>query len=268
MGEKDAEYGRPKRGLVVSPAMEIAGGLFRRRSRYLEPQELRLALLFWDHLVWPSSRNFHFDSGPDEQFLESAGILTRPDYTVDGDLAQGIAAGQIQAFLDLDQREPGVWALAQGENSLLLRDQVLQEGNGAFVELTRAIPIPDKDVPLNEILEFKGKRHDELQLLRNELDNVIAALNEAQDKDAELSKRLTEIDAACADALRVGKEWRFPVRLSNLKLSTRFAPIKGHRRGLRGIPRRLGPHNAAHERIVARRGGCRRLVVLVVQNRG
>jgi len=125
--EHDPNFGRvPKdannRGLVVSPPIEIDGTKLIAKSSNLDPQELRFALLFWDRLVWPSSRAIHFASGPDEVFLESTGILTRPDYTIYGDAAQEIAKGQIQAFLDLERSEPGVWALAQGENSFLLKD--------------------------------------------------------------------------------------------------------------------------------------------------
>jgi Family of unknown function (DUF6236) len=218
-------YGRAKRGLVVSPQIEVEGTSLKARSTNLDPKEVRFALLFWDRLAWPASRALHFPSGPDEQLLQQVRVLTRPEYTFNGDVAQGFARGQIQAFTDLDAKEPGLWSLAQGEDSLLLRDKIIGAGDGASVELHRAIPIPDKDVPLNEILEFKQKRHDELHLLRNEIDAFIAVLDKAEDKEAELRKQIAQVDAACADALKVGKEWRFPVRLSNLKVSLDLRPF-------------------------------------------
>ncbi|WOJ90703.1 DUF6236 family protein [Methylocapsa polymorpha] len=205
--------------------MEIQGTSLRIKSTNLDPQEIRFALLFWDQLVWPSSRLIHIMSGPDEIFLEQAGVLTRPFYNVYGDVAQGIATTQISAFKDLDKKEPGKWALAQGENSLLVRDRVLDEGRGALVELHRAIPVPDKDVPLNEILEFKAKRNDELQLLRTEIDALFATLDTADDKAGELSNHIVRIDAACANVLKIGKEWRCPVRLSNVKASVEVRPF-------------------------------------------
>lgn len=110
--QSEANFGHvPKaansRGLVVSPPLEIEGSSLQIKSTSLDPQELRFALLFWDRLVWPSSRAIHIVSGPDESFLESASILTRPDYTVNGDVAQGMAFGQIQAYMDLEKSEPG-----------------------------------------------------------------------------------------------------------------------------------------------------------------
>jgi len=221
----DPNYGCPKRGLVVSPPIEVEGSRLYARLSNLDPQELRFSLLLWDRLVWPSSRAIHFASGPDEEFLERAGVLRRPEYTVWGDAAQGIASGQIQAFLDLENREPGLWALAQGENSLLLKDRLLDEGKGGLIELHRAVPVPNKDVPLNEILEFKVKRNDELQLLRTEIDALFAALNAAPDKQAELANQVAQIDRACAATIKVSKEWQFPVRLTNIKASVELRPF-------------------------------------------
>jgi hypothetical protein len=136
-----------------------------------------------------------------------------------------MAMTHVQAFMDLDAREPGLWSLAQGENSLLLRDQILEPDAGAFLELTRAIPVPDKDVPLNEVLEFKQRRVDELRRLRTELDTFITAVNQAEDKEAELQTHIATVDAACADVLRVSGEWHFPVRLTNFKASVELHPI-------------------------------------------
>jgi hypothetical protein len=78
---------------------------------------------------------------------------------------------------------------------------------------------------LSEILEFKQKRHDELQLLRTEIDTFFMVLEAADDKSAALNECLGKIDAACADAIRVGKEWQFPIRLSNLKASFELRPF-------------------------------------------
>jgi len=229
--QADPSFGHgPKRpnyrGLVVSPPLEIEGTLLRIKSTNLHPQELRFALLFWDRLVWPSSRAIHIASGQDEQFLESAGVLRRPDYTFNGDAAQGMARGQYQAYLDLENAEPGVWALAQGENSLLWKEGLVEQDTGAVVELHRAIPIPRHDVPLAEILEFKLRRRDELLLLRKHLESFVSEIEASTDRPRTLQERIANIDQACANLLIVGKEWQFPVSLSNIKASFSLSPLK------------------------------------------
>lgn len=227
----ESNFGRvPKsaniRGLVVSPPIEIEGASLIAKSSNLDPQELRFSLLFWDRLVWPSSRAIHFASGPDEQFLESVGILTRPEYTFNGDVAQGIVRGQFQAYQELEDKEPGCWALSQGEHSLLVKDGLADDGKGLSIQLYRAIPIPKQDVPLAEILEFRQRRRDELVLLQHYLGSLVEEVEAAEDKQTALQKRVAEVDLACANLLTVSKEWRFPVYLSNIKATFNITPVK------------------------------------------
>jgi hypothetical protein len=147
---------------------------------------------------------------------------------------------QIETFLALDQKEPGMWSLAQGQNSLLLKEGLIGNKLGAFVELHRAIPVPDKDVPLADILEFRRRRFDEPQMIRSQIDSFVADLSVADDKPSELTKLAAKVDAACADALRVAKEWRFPIRLSSLKASLDLRPFTSLAAGGVGLAA-LGP---------------------------
>jgi hypothetical protein len=225
----DPNYGRvpkvpPKRGLVVSCPLRIEGTSIRIRQTALDQQELRFALLFWDQLAWPTSRAIHIANGPDEQFLQDAGVMFRPEFTFDGDGAQGLLRTYLQAFDELDKNEPGAWALSQGENSLLLADGRSIEGNGTTLELHRAIPIPAHDVPLQEILEFRNRRRDELLLLRQHLDGFMHGIENISQDD--IAIRVREIDSACSDLLQVGREWQFPMHLSNLKATFGLNALK------------------------------------------
>jgi hypothetical protein len=233
----DPTYGRnPQhgRGLVVSCPLKIAGSSVEWRSIFLDPQELRFSLLFWEKLAWPISHVVRVDGGPDEQFLEQIGILLRPRYGILGDVAKVIAQTQVRAFLDLESHEPGSWALAQGENPFLLQDEILEVGRGALVHLHRAIPVPDKDVPLNDILEFRMKRRDELLLLRHEIDSFFTSINNAADKEFELRRHIWAIDTACAAILKVAKEWNFPLRLADLRSSFELRPFAALMAGVGG----------------------------------
>jgi Family of unknown function (DUF6236) len=216
------------RGLVVSVPMEVTSSGVTFKEPHLDLQELRFSLLFWDKLVWPQSSIVNLDSSPDEQFLEQAGILTKPRYGFAGTMhvAHLVAETHMQAFLDLEKTEPGLWALAQGENSFLLRTRgVLEVGRGALVELTRAIPVPDKDVPLEDILNFRTKRYAELSRLRYEIDSLFRDVNNAADKQFELRRHIQQIEAACYDLIKLGREWGFPFRLADLKSCFELRPF-------------------------------------------
>jgi hypothetical protein len=167
----------------------------------------------------------HMASGPDESFLEHEGLLSRPEFQAYGNLAQGIAAIQFRAFEELDAKEPGVWAMSQGERSLhLIGGDRLTEGNGITVQLQRAIPIPDAEVPLSEILDFKRRRADELLQLRYHLDSIKQAISEAESSQEALTKSISAIDHACSDLLRCGSEWQFPMKISDLNYSISIKP--------------------------------------------
>jgi len=199
--------------------MEIEGTSVRIAGGGIDPQELRFATLLWDELVLPQSNFIGGPDRPDEVFLESAGILRKEHFYFNGDVATGLAAGQMQVFNQLDSKAPGTWALAQGERSFLWHDGQTQENGGSLLELHRAIPIPRHDVPLAEVLEFKERRRDELLLLRHHLDMFASDIERSTDKAETLAAKVTEIDQACANLLEVGREWQFPVYLSNLKTS-------------------------------------------------
>lgn len=227
--ESDPLFGRvPKdsyeRGLIISPPIEIEGSSLLVKSSDLDSQELRFALLFWDKLVWPSSRVIYFDGGADEEFLKSAGVLSRPEYTFDGDVALGVAKSQMAAFQDLDRSEPGSWALSTGERSFNWKDGEVKNDSGTLIELHKAIPIPRHDVPLEEILEFKRRRRDELLLFRHHVESLAADVKKAGDQQAELNKKMAEIDQACSNLLIVSREWQFPVYLSSYKTTLNLSP--------------------------------------------
>lgn len=211
-------------GLVISQPMRFSG-----TSALIVPgldrQELTSWLLLWDRLAWPRSAYFSVSfegDDADEQFLMAAGVLTRP--TVDpgqvrGDLAQLAAMEHVQAFVNLEKMEPGAWALAQGTNSFLLESGVCVPSRGALVELYGAIPVPDARVPLDDILQFKARRRDELIQLRDQINSLYEEVNNADDVSFALKHRASQIDHACTELVKVSKECKFPFRIADLKCS-------------------------------------------------
>ena len=222
----DPSYGkvpkeRPMRGLIISNPMQIDivnhslsgnGGL--------DPSELRFSLLYWDKLVYPSNNLISFGGGDDEEFLISVGALHKLIYTYSGgDGVSIVFDTYLRAFSDLESREPGVWSLSQGEKSLFVNNSAanLIDESGISLELIRAIPVPAADVPLNEILEFKEKRKDELMMFRSHIDQLVLEIQTSPARTDAFNRIAQEVDAACADLLKVGHEWQWPVHFSNFK---------------------------------------------------
>lgn len=220
--EKDPFYGRqPKagKGIVVSPRITIdqKGGI--SGSSFVDPVELRRAVLFWDRINKPSNNVIHFGLSPDEQFLNQCGILEEKmirGHNVSGSGGLIYARLHLEAFAQLEADEPGLWCMSEGENSFNLQSQgIYKKERGALVELHRAVPLPKDDVPLSDLLEFKERRRDEVKSLSLELDSLFSRISNGEDFDFELKRSISEIDQKCSDIIAVGRESNISFSLSD-----------------------------------------------------
>lgn len=195
----------------------------------LDPLELRFSLLYWDKLVWPKSNLRNFPGGNEADYLETLKILSRPvKYHAGGSVNTIILDMYLRTYIELNDEEPGAWALSQGERSLFLEHGLglFSEGSGMSFNLLRAIPIPADDVPLNEILEFKEKRKDELLVLRAHIDKLVQVIQDSPTTTDDFNRAAKEVDKACSDMLTLGCEWQWPVHFADLKTSFNFNSMK------------------------------------------
>lgn len=239
----DPRYGKPWRGLVVSPPIEISGQSLTVKSSDLDPQEVRSNLLFWDKLDYPDQNIIGFGLSPDAEFLIDAGVLqrTRIQFSGRGDAAEIFRNLHISAYMALDEREPGKWSLATGERSISFGDEALDVGRGALVRLHDAIPVPDKDVPLADILEFRARRSDELIALRTHLEAIYQRVIDAGDGELAWASEVEALQRAIHDHIKTSKEAGFRLRLAdlgaNLNLTAAAATaVASYSQGLSLIP--------------------------------
>ncbi|MEN4917871.1 DUF6236 family protein [Achromobacter spanius] len=253
-----------QRGLVVSTRAEESEPGTWKIGRYLDPQDLRWALLFWDKLAWPTSyipTNANDAEAATIDYLQKAKVLVRPEYAgaarmhppphpmlrdtgagVYSDLPTqhlrsrinslggripenshlpspilSIALRHLLAFLEADSVTQGAWALANDLSSML-EESAKEESarRGLLVSLLNCIPVPDSNVPLAEVLEFKSRRNDQLMEIRHEVESLY--LLTLGDSDLALRAAKERIDSACADAIKVARESRLRFRLSAVKV--------------------------------------------------
>jgi len=164
----------------------------------------------------------HIGGGQDADYLESAGVLVRPDYSRDGCAAQGLLSGVLAAYNELERESPRSWALLEGPNSISFNRDVIERPRGLAVDLVKCIPVPAGDVPLPEILEFKHRRRDELLMLRAELERVNSLAVLSSDPQEYVHLALRDIDMACQDVLAVSTEWQFPITLADKRIEFAF----------------------------------------------
>lgn len=229
--ETDKNYGsisnkKIERGIIISSPMIINERKMTIGGAHIDPTELRFSLLFWDKLAWPHNHFVNMNGNAETSYLVECGILSRPIYQVGGDMAESIAKGYIDTYINLEKKHPGEWTMAQSDRGLLLHLDTLENDKGASLELFRAIPIPRHDVALADILEFKLKRQDELFSFRHHIDQLTAKIKDSDTPEEDLRKAITEIDTVCSDLLKVSKEYQIPFYISDFKTSLNINPLK------------------------------------------
>lgn len=91
------------------------------------------------------------------------------------------------------------------------------------MRLYNALPVPNKDVPLQDIIEFKLSRRDELLTLRLYLDALYQGITISGDGPHAVNAVLASLDRAVYDCLKVAKESNFPFRLMSLDVGMNLA---------------------------------------------
>jgi len=212
---------------VISPPVEHSAGQLLIKTSELDPQELRFSLLFWDKLDYPSNNLIGMPAGRDAEFLEAAGILTRTHVTIrgGGDMADLYRQAHIDAFTRLDSAEPGTWSIATGERSISFLDNELAVGRGALVTIHRAIPVPDKAVHLQELLDFKAKRQSELLALRHHLEAIYQRVASASDDQLALNSAIEALDCAVTDYIKSTRGLGMTMRLASLEASINIGAL-------------------------------------------
>lgn len=206
------------RGLIISAPIVIDGDSFIFKGG-LDPEDLRFSLFFWDRLSWPQSAGIAIGSCPSASYLESAGILERPSFFFNGNQTKAHVRGYLSTLEQYEHTQPGMWTFGSGANSIQGDHTLFTENNGTLIELQRCIPIPQRDVPLAEILEFRQRRRDELLLFRLYLDDIASEIISTSDSVDALNRAQKKLDETCRNLIKVTREWRVPIYLTNFRAS-------------------------------------------------
>lgn len=226
------------RGLIVStPIVFSDGGSFSLSAGGFSPQDLRLWLLFWDKLDFPKGESIVLGGGAEEDFLIDRGIMQRTKLRDDSihittgredPYSQEFVRSHLDLLRDLNLSDKGGWALDISERGLHLPARELVEDKGFLVELTNALPVPDVDVPLEDVVDFKVRNHDLLLSLRAHLDGLYQGARHDPEKPFAENVALTKLEADLAHYMRANERKRWRYRL--LDIQARF-DLPGAARG-------------------------------------
>lgn len=196
--------------------------------------ELNSYLLMWDHLALAVPLGSRY-WGPNEEFLASEGILKVVDVSRqaasaarDRLLSSGLEppladklSWNAAAYRVYDKEERGLWTLAvpKGREEEL----IFTEYNRALlVRLHQTIPVPTKDVPIEDILEFRERRLVERLQLRFELERTYQAILNSPDRELSFATELEALSNAIQDLLKTLEEARISFRFVGLEARLKY----------------------------------------------
>ncbi|MEO1405379.1 MAG: DUF6236 family protein, partial [Pseudomonadota bacterium] len=184
----------------------------------LDLQELRFALLFWDRIDCPTNNFLHIGGGPDLDYLIEAKVAQRTFARVrgGGQLGDGVHLAHAETFKHLDNHQPGKWSLGRNTDSVAFEASETEEGRGLLFKLHEAIPVPDREVALPDILDFKLKRRPELIALRCELEDVYQKIKAEPDRALAESTEFNRLERAIEDQIAASKSDGIPIRLGSM----------------------------------------------------
>lgn len=95
----------------------------------------------------------------------------------------------------------------------------LERGPIIDLQLYQAIPIPVKDVPIEDILNFKMKRRDEILRYRHAIDIFYQKIIDSKDIPRAKTSAIEEIELSLLDITKVMNESRWKIMWSNTDIS-------------------------------------------------
>lgn len=195
-----------KRGIIMAPPIEVTDSGIISGKIDLK-QQIRMLLFFWDKIILPNNNILHinYSNVDDINLLQQEKILEIEEVWL-----TGLYSANKDMFLNVQEEifhsynhdgAECLWSLQQLHEDLSFQASkniktTLQRT--IEFELYKAIPIPKKSIPLEEILNFKEKYNDELMTLRLCLsamyDEIIRSPDQIYTKSIKLSQLVKAID--------------------------------------------------------------------------
>ncbi|WP_276946645.1 DUF6236 family protein [Haematobacter massiliensis] len=191
-------------------------------SQDIDPLELRRAILYWDKIDIPSGLiAAHSDEITE---LERAGVVRRSIYLPDSEdyfmmfgreseVINCLSHAAIASKYNL--LEKGRWSIQSQMNGL----DSIHNSNTISFKIASCIPIPSDNVPINEVLEFRHLRKDELRNFQEHIREVERNISAPGMLDASIQFAIRRLERSIEDTVKVSRESKFSCMLSGLKIS-------------------------------------------------
>ncbi|HBV7999112.1 TPA: hypothetical protein MD637_002193 [Klebsiella pneumoniae] len=195
----------------------------------LNYRKLLINALYWDKIITTNNNFIHIsnDSTPGVQQLKDEGLYSEVNLPITGggDFATLIYEANMKFMIESLARKDINFIASDADKVLIRNTNEVAPNNGELFTLINAIPEPDESVNINDALEFRLKRRDNLKNLMNKINELNIRVLKAENRDLELKAAINEIDIACADVIRLYNESRIKFNLSEVRFNFNIPEI-------------------------------------------
>ncbi|MGJ8482954.1 DUF6236 family protein [Pseudoalteromonas sp. SYSU M81236] len=194
-----------EKGIILAPKVTPGRGNGHHGTIHekMDLNDLRFALLFWDKFDVTCYEQFSYRSSPgwpnpnqeldllikeglafvDESDIDLNKVTTEPLYIQDVIALKPYAV--LQKYLEKNDTD---WSFFQTSGGLYTPDKCATQQDTIEFQLMNMLPVPRMDVPICEVLEFKQKRADELNELRNTIYELVSRVCNAEQTEKEATR--------------------------------------------------------------------------------
>ncbi|MBA4788254.1 MAG: hypothetical protein H2042_01015 [Rhizobiales bacterium] len=213
------------RGIIMAPPV-VPFGEDGFTSIPIDLQDLRTNLLFFDRIDYPDNNAFSLGTGFEIDFLIKEGIVQRTKQFYKSADATVTVFGNacMDTFKQHEERHPGQWSLDLGHTYPTNANDI-STGRGALLSIYNAIPVPHKDVPLHDILEFRTRRRDELISLRTHLEEIYQKIGNNHDQAISLNTEISKLQISINDYTNSIAETRLSKIMLDMTMNFNVATV-------------------------------------------
>lgn len=209
-----------EKGIILSPQVSAGRGNGQQAIIHekMNLADLRFALLFWDKFDVTCYERFSYRTSPgfpnpnqeldvlideglaivDTDGIDLKNVTSEPLYIQDFVALEPYAV--LQKYLSKTDAD---WSFFQTGGGLNTPDKCAEIRDTIEFQLYNMLPIPNADVPIHDVLEFKLKKADQLLALRNTMDELVGRVCAAEQTEKEairIKEKLTNEIAAYTKA--------------------------------------------------------------------
>ncbi|MEE3761358.1 DUF6236 family protein [Klebsiella pneumoniae] len=189
----------------------------------LNYRKLLINALYWDKIITTNNNliNISNNGTPGVQQLKDEGLYSEVNLPITGggDFATLIYEANMKFMIESLARKDINFIASDADKVLIRNTNEVAPNNGELFTLINAIPEPDESVNINDALEFRLKRKDNLKNLMNKINELNIRVLKAENRDLELKAAINEIDVACAEVIRLYNESMVKFNLSEVRFN-------------------------------------------------